>query len=93
MMAPEWHWCRFVKLALEVAVGRPAEPAVRRTGTPIERRLGRSVGNAGKRRLAWVDVYAYALFRRPSDKAPPELVWDSERVWAHYLKLLAFAVG
>ena len=40
-----------------------------------------------------MDVYAYALFRRPSDKAPPELVWDSERVWAHYLKLLAFAVG
>lgn len=42
---------------------------------------------------AWVDVFVYARFRRFSDKAPPELVWDSERVWAQYLKLLAFAVG
>ena len=42
---------------------------------------------------AWVDVYAYALFRPFSDKAQPDLVWESERVWAQYLKRLAFAVG
>jgi hypothetical protein len=41
----------------------------------------------------WVDCFICAQFRPYTEAAPPDQVWDTERVWTDYLKTFAYAIG